>query len=226
MRYFCASCRERSLSCCDRRVCQSAEGWPAAFLNGKCSTAGASGRGNFSFRVFVGFRAVIACKSHCSAFSGWRDDKQLWAKKRCKGHQPRRNRNRHNKQPVIRFNVVYKTADGRNVETYFETWDFNVYPPANSVRYPNVSETFRIAYLPSYPTAFLILTEDPSPYSKAAECGELISDVEEKRLRFEFDPNNPDYRREYEKAVANAAEKKCGIVESKPSRPNDPGALR
>ncbi len=134
--------------------------------------------------------------------------------------------NRHNKQPVIRFKVVYKTADGRNVETYFETWDFNIYPPANSVRYPNVGETFRIAYLPSYPTAFLILTDDASPYTKAAQCGELLSAVEEKRLKHEFDPNNADYRGEYEKAVANAADKKCGIVGSKPSRSNDPGALR
>lgn len=117
--------------------------------------------------------------------------------------------NRLNKRPVVRFNVVYKAGDGKSIETYFETWDFNVYPPSNTVRYPNVGETFRIAYLPSYPTAFLILTDDASPYTKATECGELLSAVKEKRLRLEFDPANADYRRDYEMAVATAKDKGC-----------------
>src|SRR5688500_9024934 len=36
--------------------------------------------------------------------------------------------NRLNNNRVMRHHVIFKTAEGKNIETYFETWDFNVYP--------------------------------------------------------------------------------------------------
>jgi hypothetical protein len=131
--------------------------------------------------------------------------------------------NLHNEEPVIRYDVVYKTADGKNVETYFESWDFNIYPSANTVRYPGVGETFRIAYLPSYPKAFLILTDDASEYSDAKECGILLAEIETARLKADFDPDNTEYRTAVETAVKHARSKNCtGKNEISSPALNDP----
>jgi hypothetical protein len=114
-----------------------------------------------------------------------------------------------NEQRVMRHHVIYRTAAGQNVETSFDTWDFNVYPSANSVSYPGRGETFGVLYLPSHPTAFLILTEDGSPYSKSRECGDILSELEAARIKFEFDPKDATYRREFEQATQKAVRAKC-----------------
>jgi hypothetical protein len=117
--------------------------------------------------------------------------------------------NLHNKQRVMRHYVIFKTEDGQNIDTYFETWDFNIYPAANSVSYPGRGETFGVLYLPSHPTAFLILTEDGSPYSKSRECGDILSELEAARIKFEFDPKDATYKREFEQATQKAVRAKC-----------------
>jgi hypothetical protein len=114
-----------------------------------------------------------------------------------------------NKQRVMRHYVIFKTAAGQNVDTYFETWDFNIYPSANSVSYPGQGETFGVLYLPSHPTAFLILTEDGSPYSKSRECGDILSELEAARIKVEFDPKDATYKREFEQATQKAVKAKC-----------------
>lgn len=117
--------------------------------------------------------------------------------------------NLHNKQRVMRHRIIFKMANGEDMETSFDTWDFNVYPSANSVRYPGRGESFRIVYLPSFPEAFLILTEDASQYSKTERCKPILAEVEAMRLRTEFDPENTVYKREYEQATAKAAKDGC-----------------
>ncbi len=124
---------------------------------------------------------------------------------------------RHNKQPVMRHYVIFKTADGENIDTYFETWDFNVYPSANSVSYPGQGETFGVLYLPSYPTAFLILTDDESSYSKSRECGDILKDLETAKIKFEFDPTDAAYKREFEQATQKAVKANCTGSGTRPS---------
>ncbi|HVF47666.1 MAG TPA: hypothetical protein VNA17_08885, partial [Pyrinomonadaceae bacterium] len=120
-----------------------------------------------------------------------------------------------NEQPVERYNIIFRTEAGQNVETYFETWDFNIYPPANSVRYPTPGQNFRVAYLPVYPTAFLILTDEKSEYQTAQRCAAILADVEQKRNKYQFDKNNPAYLSQYMTALSEGIRQECapGLLE-------------
>jgi hypothetical protein len=115
-----------------------------------------------------------------------------------------------NEQRVMRHYVIYKTADGKNIETYFETWDFNVYPSANSVTYPAQGQSFRVAYLPSFPTAFIILTEEDSDYSRGKECGKLIAELSEAKAKADFDHTDKNYQKAVEEAAKKVLAAKCG----------------
>lgn len=115
--------------------------------------------------------------------------------------------NLHNEKPVIRYNVIYKTAAGQTIETYFESWDFNIYPSSGSVRYPQPGETFRIAYLPSFPKVFIIMTEADSESKRARDCGRLISELQIANGKRDFDPTDANFRKAAEtaeKAVRDA----------------------
>ncbi|MFZ1699411.1 MAG: hypothetical protein WBO10_08675 [Pyrinomonadaceae bacterium] len=121
-----------------------------------------------------------------------------------------RTKNLHNEEPVERYNVIYRTAAGENIETYFESWDFNIYPSANSVRYPGPGQIFPVAYLPRFPKTFIILTEEQSEYKATVECSDILSKIAEKKNKFEFDPKNLKYMSEYMNALSEGIEKKCG----------------
>ena len=117
--------------------------------------------------------------------------------------------NMHNDQPVQRHHVIFKDAAGNNITTYFDTWDFNIYPSANSVRYPQTGEEFTAVYLPSYPTAFLIATSDDSQYSQGEKCRDALQDVQEAKLKADFDPKDADFQRHLEAARKRSAELGC-----------------
>lgn len=120
--------------------------------------------------------------------------------------------NRHNKNTVMRHDILFKTADGTPVETYFHTWDFNIYPSASSVRYPQQGQQFRVLYLPSYPTTFLILTEEDSPYSKQNDCGDLIKALEAAKIKHDFYPKDPKFKAALDEAAKKVIDAKCGTV--------------
>ena len=126
--------------------------------------------------------------------------------------------NQLNEQTVMRHDVIFRTATGENVETYFETWDFNVYPSANSVSYPEKGESFRVAYLPSYPTAFLILTDEDSGYSRSRECARIISELEAAKIKVEVDPGDKNYKRELDEATKKLISGKCGTTTGESNR--------
>jgi hypothetical protein len=118
--------------------------------------------------------------------------------------------NLHNNRRVERYNVIYRTAAGETIETHFDSWDFNVYPSANSVRYPQPGQSFKIAYLPSFPDTFLILTEEESEYSASEECAAILKDIEQKRNRYEFDKKETKYLGDYMSALGEGIQNKCG----------------
>ena len=134
--------------------------------------------------------------------------------------------NTFNDRQVERYNVIYRTESGETVETYFETSDFNIYPPANSVRYPLPGQNFRIAYLPSYPTAFLILTEEKSEYQATQRCAEILRDIEQKRNKYQFDKKNLTFLSEYVIALSEGIQQECGPGLSDELRSIDSGKAR
>lgn len=119
---------------------------------------------------------------------------------------------RHNNSTIMRHDVVIKSADGANVDTYFETWDFNTYPAANTVRYPQQGQQFRVLYLPSFPTSFLILTDEDSPYSKQIDCSKLGNELNAAAVKLKFDPKNAKYQLDFEEATKQMVDAKCATV--------------
>ena len=65
--------------------------------------------------------------------------------------------NMMNEQWVERYFVKLQKADGTQIDTQFDSSDFNVYPRRNRVRYPSQGEPFAVHYLPKRPQSFVIL---------------------------------------------------------------------
>ncbi len=104
---------------------------------------------------------------------------------------------RHNNHEVVGYNVLIRTAKGKIVETSFQDDDFNVYPPKNSVRYPDVSDHFTVYYIRQFPQDFIIVDNDDSPWAINLRCLTLDNEREEAREKYEFEQDNPSYRAAY-----------------------------
>ncbi|CCE04725.1 hypothetical protein BRAS3843_1110013 [Bradyrhizobium sp. STM 3843] len=74
--------------------------------------------------------------------------------------------NSYNDQRVMGHNVLIRTADAKTVETSFTDADFNVYPPANGVYYPQQGDIFNVSYIASFPQDFIIISNDDSPWAR------------------------------------------------------------
>ncbi len=118
--------------------------------------------------------------------------------------------NLHNRRPVERYNIIYRTETGETIETYFDSRDFNIYPSANSVRYPQPGQSFQIAYLPSFPDTFLILTDEKSEYAASEACAAILKDIEQKRNRYEFDKKDIKFLGDYMSALGEGIQNECG----------------
>lgn len=120
---------------------------------------------------------------------------------------------RLNNSTVMKHSVVFKTAAGENIETYFHTWDFNVYPSANSTRYPQQGQTFRVLYLPSFPTSFLIANDDPkSEHTKTNQCGDLTRALHAAKIKHDFDPKDANFKKALDEAAKMVIDAKCGTI--------------
>lgn len=113
----------------------------------------------------------------------------------------------YNDRQVMGHNVLIKTADGSTIETSFEDDDFNVYPPANSVTYPQDGDRFNVSHLKGYPANFVIISNDDSPWSKSLRCYDLLSVLRQADNKRQFAPESAPYRKAYEDAeqAAHAA---------------------
>jgi hypothetical protein len=115
----------------------------------------------------------------------------------------------NNNEPVILFNIMYKTNAGEMIETAFYSTDGNFYPPTGSVSYPEPGETFRVAYLPSFPDVFVILTEAKSDYNKNMSCDDLKVELQKAVNRSDFEPDNQQYAQQLADAAKRFADAGC-----------------
>jgi len=119
----------------------------------------------------------------------------------------------YNDRMVYGYNVLLKRTDGSVVESSFRTDDFNVYPPADVTNYPGVGEHFTARYLPGHPNDFVIVATGDSPFAKGLRCGDLERKVGEAESKMRFAGNDPNYRRQYQAAVAAARRGGCPVVD-------------
>jgi hypothetical protein len=115
----------------------------------------------------------------------------------------------YNNHDVVGYNVLLKTADGKVIETSFEDDDFNIYPPKNSVVYPDVGDHFTVYYLRWFPQDFVIVDNDDSPWATELRCRHLNKDVQEANAKYEFDRGSERYRAAYIDSINRLLAEKC-----------------
>ncbi len=115
----------------------------------------------------------------------------------------------YNDQRVRSHNVLIRTTDARTIEARFTDADFNVYPPANGVYYPQQGDVFNVSYIASFPQDFVIISNDDSPWAHALRCFELNTATQEAESKQHFAPASQEFRQAYESAAQAARAAGC-----------------
>jgi hypothetical protein len=115
----------------------------------------------------------------------------------------------YNDRRVMGHKVLIRTSDGQTVESSFEDDDFNVYPPANGVYYPQDGDRFNVSHLQQYPSDFVIISDDDSPWAHGLRCRGLMSAVREADAKRRFARDSAAYANAYDDAVKAAQTAGC-----------------
>lgn len=115
----------------------------------------------------------------------------------------------YNNRNVDGYHTLIKTKDGQIIEATFQDDDFNVYPNQNSVTYPPVGAVFHVSYLKHFPTVFVIITNDNSPWANDQYCGKLKETYEMAINKYNFDRSNPVYRKACISAIQAIISHQC-----------------
>jgi hypothetical protein len=119
--------------------------------------------------------------------------------------------NQYNHQWIYEHTVIIETKDGVKYEAAFDDSDFNIFPsPDDGYVYPSVGEKFSVKYLARNPKAFVIISDDDSPYAKKIRCGGLRQAFDEAKRKLKYDSLNTDYKEKYIKARDEYNNKGCG----------------
>lgn len=105
-----------------------------------------------------------------------------------------------NDQYIYDYDVLVKTADGKDVLTGFSTMSAAIYPVRNDILIPNVNETFRVKYIPGYEKNIVILS-DESTYGIAARIAENQQEVQKFWIQYRESPQNRAFKEAYLKAL-------------------------
>lgn len=100
----------------------------------------------------------------------------------------------YNSHHVRAYDVLIRTADGQTVESGFRDDDFNVYPHHNATTYPSEGDEFNVRYLQHFPSDFVILGEDDSPWARGMRCSRLAGIRYKAERKLSFAPNVASYR--------------------------------
>lgn len=115
----------------------------------------------------------------------------------------------YNSRRVYGHHVLLRLADGTTRESSFRTDTFNIYPWHNAVTYPGTGDRFNIRYLPHFPAAFIILTNDDSPWALGSRCGDLEAEAERTSTAADFAPSDAKYRAQAVDAIQKFLQSPC-----------------
>ena len=107
---------------------------------------------------------------------------------------------RLNEQTVWAYDIVLKTADGRDVVTRIDTMSATIYPITNSIYIPPVGDRFVTRYIPGFPRNFVIM-RDESAYGQRMVIAEHIERVSKAERQWQTSPENPAFIAEYRLAL-------------------------
>jgi hypothetical protein len=108
--------------------------------------------------------------------------------------------NMYNEQPVLRYNVIIKSADSKIYSTYFFSNDFNVSPSEswNSYAYPPAGKKFNVWYLKEKPRVFVIIANDDSEYCKWLNKIKIAKEINKLRYKLKMDQENIELKKQLE----------------------------
>jgi len=105
-----------------------------------------------------------------------------------------------NDQNIWAYDVVMKTADGRDVKTGFDTMSASLYPDRNAIDIPPPGERFVIKYIPGYERNIAIM-RDESPFGKRLLVAEARVPVDRAAAQLAASPDNEAFKQEYREAL-------------------------
>jgi len=98
------------------------------------------------------------------------------------------------------YEAVLRTADGRNVETSFDTMSASLYPWRNEIAIPPEGERFVVKYVPGFPRNIAIMV-DQSPYGRQRLIARDREPVETAAAKLAAAPDDPRFRDDLRQAL-------------------------
>ena len=105
-----------------------------------------------------------------------------------------------NDNAIWYYQAVVRTADGRNVETDFDTMSAAIYPWRNEILIPPEGERFVVKYVPGYPRNIAIMA-DQSDYGRKRQIAQDREPVETAEAKLEAAPDDPRFRDDLKRAL-------------------------
>lgn len=100
------------------------------------------------------------------------------------------------------YEAVVRTADGRDVETSFDTMTAALYPWRNEILIPPEGERFAVKYVPGFPRNIAIMV-DQSPYGRRRLIARDREPVETASAKLDAAPDNAKFREDLRHALAD-----------------------
>jgi hypothetical protein len=105
-----------------------------------------------------------------------------------------------NDRNIWEYDVVLRTADGRDVATKIDTMSVSIYPIRNEIVIPPEGQAFVIKYVPGFARNFVIMS-DQSEYGKERLIQQDQQPVEKAAAQLAVSPGNPVFIEEYRSAL-------------------------
>ncbi len=105
-----------------------------------------------------------------------------------------------NDQSIWAYDLVLKTAEGRDVVAQIDTMSASIYPLTNAILIPPEGERFVVRYIPGFPRNFVIM-RNLSAYGIRYQIGQDRQPVDKAAAQFAVSPANPAFIAEYREAL-------------------------
>ncbi len=105
-----------------------------------------------------------------------------------------------NDEYIWDYDVVVKTAEGKDIVTGFSTTTASLYPIRNQILIPPEGERFVVKYIPGFEKNIAIMVNE-SPYGKRLLVVENKQPLIKAERQYQTSENNAAFREEYREAI-------------------------
>lgn len=105
-----------------------------------------------------------------------------------------------NDEYIWDYDVVVKTAEGKDVVTGFSTTTASLYPIRNQILIPPDGERFVVKYIPGFEKNIVVMVNESS-YGKRLQVQENKQPLIKAERQYQTSESNTTFREEYRKAI-------------------------